>query len=40
MTLNDYQANAMYTCMASCNNFSYMSFGLAGEVGELMGKIA
>lgn len=40
MTLNDYQDRAMSTCMASCNNFSYMSFGLVGEVGELMGKIA
>lgn len=30
----------MATCMPSCNNFAYMSYGLVGEVGELMGKIA
>lgn len=40
MELNEYQEKAMTTCMDSCNNFSYMSFGLVGEVGELMGKIA
>lgn len=40
MQLNDYQERAMQTCMQSSNNFAYMSFGLVGEVGELMGKIA
>ena len=40
MELNEYQEKAMSTCMQSCNNFAYMSYGLAGEVGELMGKIA
>lgn len=37
MELNEYQKKAMATCMPSCNNFAYMSYGL---VGELMGKIA
>ena len=40
MELNEYQKKAMATCMSSCNNFAYMSYGLVGEVGELMGKIA
>lgn len=40
MTINEYQEKAMTTCMASCDNFGYMSYGLVGEVGELMGKIA
>ena len=40
MTLNDYQQQAMVTCMASCNNFSYMMLNLVGEVGEFAGKIA
>lgn len=40
MELNEYQQMAMSTCMRSCNNEAYMLFGLVGEVGELMGKIA
>lgn len=40
MFLNEYQERAMSTCMESCNNFAYMSYGLMGEMGELMGKIA
>jgi len=40
MTLNEYQAGAASTCMESCNNISYMSLGLCGEVGELHSKIA
>lgn len=40
MTLEEYQDRAMTTCMESSNNFAYMSFGLQGEVGEFMGKIA
>ena len=40
LTLNEYQEKAMSTCMDSCNNFAYMSYGLVGEVGELAGKIA
>ena len=39
MELNEYQKRAMSTCMESSNNFAYMSYGLAGEVGEFMGKI-
>lgn len=30
----------MTTCMASCDNFSYMALNLIGEVGEFMGKVA
>ena len=30
----------MTTCMASCRNHAYMFYGLAGEMGELLGKIA
>ena len=40
MELNEYQEKAMSTCMESCENFAYMSYGLVGELGELMGKIA
>lgn len=40
LTLNDYQSKAMSTCMESSDNFAYMSYGLMGEVGELMGKVA
>lgn len=40
MTLNEYQEQAMTTCMRSCNNFSYMMLNLVGEVGELASKIA
>lgn len=40
MTLNEYQNKAMTTCMASCENFSYMMLNLVGEVGELASKIA
>ena len=40
MELNEYQHKAMSTCMESCDNFAYMSYGLMGELGELMGKIA
>lgn len=40
MTLNEYQKQAMTTCMPSCKNFSYMALNLMGEVGEFMGKIA
>lgn len=40
MTLNDYQVQAMTTCMASCHNFSYMMLNLVGEVGELASKVA
>ncbi len=40
MTLNEYQNNAMQTCMATSNNFAYMFLNLAGEVGEFSSKIA
>ena len=30
----------MSTCMASCENFSYMTLNLVGEVGELASKVA
>lgn len=30
----------MTTCMASCENFSYMMLNLVGEVGELASKVA
>jgi NTP pyrophosphatase (non-canonical NTP hydrolase) len=40
MTLNEYQDNAMKTCMPSCENFSYMMLNLVGEVGELASKVA
>lgn len=40
MTLNEYQEQAMTTCMESSNNFSYMFFNLVGEVGEFASKVA
>lgn len=40
LTLNEYQLRAMDTCMASCNNLSYMLLNLVGEVGEFSSKIA
>lgn len=40
MTLNDYQKQALTTCMPSCDNFSYMMLNLVGELGELASKIA
>lgn len=40
MELNEYQAQAMTTCMASSDNFSYMFLNLVGEVGEFASKVA
>lgn len=40
MTLNEYQARAMTTCMESCDNISYMLLNLVGEVGEFASKVA
>ena len=40
MTLNEYQQQAMSTCMESCNNIAYMLTGLNAEVGEINDKIA
>lgn len=40
MELNQYQEQAMTTCMESCENFSYMFLNLVGEVGEFASKVA
>lgn len=40
MTLEEYQKQAMTTCMDSSENFSYMFLNLVGEVGEFASKIA
>lgn len=40
MELNEYQKQAMTTCMKSCDNFSYMMLNLVGEVGEFASKVA
>lgn len=40
MTLNEYQKQAMTTCMDTCHNFSYMLINLVGEVGEFASKIS
>lgn len=40
MELNDYQTQAMSTCMASSENLAYMMLNLVGEVGEFASKIA
>lgn len=40
MELNEYQSNAMKTCMASSANFGYMFLNLVGEVGEFASKVA
>ena len=40
MTLNEYQQQAMKTCMPSCNNIAYMLTGLNAEVGEVNDKFA
>ena len=34
MELNEYQKQAMTTCMVSCENDTYILFGLMAEVGE------
>ena len=39
LTLNEYQKDAMTTCMPSCENFSYMTLNLMGELGEFASKI-
>lgn len=39
MELNEYQRQAMTTCMPSSNNFAYMFNNLLGEVGELVDKV-
>ena len=40
MTLNEYQQQAMTTCLPESQNFSYMMLNLAAEVGEIAGKVA
>ena len=40
MTLNEYQKQAMTTCMDSSMNETYMLFGLVAEVGEIADKVA
>ena len=40
MELNEYQKQAMSTCMESSNNVAYMFLNLAGELGELAEKMA
>lgn len=40
MTLNEYQRQAMTTCMPSSHNMTYMLMGLCEEVGELQGKFS
>ena len=40
MRLNQYQEQAMTTCMESSNNFCYMFLNLVGEVGEFASKVA
>ena len=40
ITLNEYQAQAMSTCMPTSNNYVYMAEGLVGEVGEFTSKAA
>lgn len=40
MTLEEYQRQAMTTCMPSSENFSYMFLNLVGEVGEFASKVA
>lgn len=39
MTLNEYQRQAMTTCLPKSENFSYMMLNLAAEVGEIAGKV-
>lgn len=40
MELNEYQRQAMTTCMDSSNNVSYMLFNLIGEAGEFASLVA
>lgn len=38
--LDEYQTRAMSTKLDSCDNITYMAFGLVAEVGEIADKIA
>ncbi len=39
MELNEYQKQAMKTCLKESENFSYMMLNLVGEMGEIASKI-
>lgn len=39
-TLDDYQQDAKSTCMASCDNITYLTMGMFAEAGEVADKIA
>ena len=39
MELNEYQKQAMETCLPLCENCAYMLLNLVGEVGEFAGKL-
>ena len=40
MRANEYQTRAMSTRLPSCENATYMLFGLMAEIGEIADKIA
>lgn len=40
ISLNDYQQQASGLCLPSARNLPYLSWGLASEAGEVMGKLA
>lgn len=40
MNLNDYQHYASGLCLGSARNLPYLSYGLAAEAGEVLGKLA
>lgn len=39
MTLEEYQEQAMTTCLPESENFAYMMLNLVSEVGEIAGKV-
>lgn len=40
MNIDDYQQQAMTTCLPSSRNLEYMVLGLSAEAGEVAGKLA
>ena len=40
MRANEYQTRAMSTRLPSCENATYMLFGLMAEIGEIADKLA